>query len=347
MIISASLLSVFVQCPRKFEYTVYKISSSDKVLINKQTKLGMADLLNRNLVSLQTSDMMDLYRVSASSLSTFKKCRKQFEYNKKKTPLSDRVPLTPFQFGSLVHNTMDKFIADFKEKHTTLLNQPFEEEFKEFYYSDELKAKIKDKINSSNEWMNTKDKVFKDFYISLGNHFNFMKAIIGMGCEPQLNFWFGTAKSPLYVEDLGIPQLRLTGEIDHYFINVRGNLTIEDTKTSSSDYFLDRNQLYLYAVALEQVFKNNGNPLKVDELNYNLVKIGKKVPVPFGPAQREALTADLQTLNTCVELNTFQPFRGKHCESCGWRTLCRESTGEKDKSKVEFLEMLKSNHANG
>ena len=108
--------------------------------------------------------------------------------------------------------------------------------------------------------------------------------------------------------------------------------------------YLDRNQLYLYALALEQVYANRGIPKKVDELNYNLVKIGKKIPVPFGRIQRETLLVDLTTLNTCVATNSFPAMKGKHCETCAWRTRCSKEVSLTETNKSIFEQLLKTNH---
>lgn len=349
VIISASTLKLFKDCPRKFQYNNLGVKFSDKPKISHlvEKDRDLCTLLFRNhsmnkTISLVNDPKFEL-SVSASSLSQFKKCRRAFSYRIAKTPQTDRVALTNFQFGSLVHNSMDDFVASLVKSNGSLRNVDFKKEFVRFYYSDALKQKIESKLKDSDEWLESKDKVFKNFYISLQNHFKFLNSILEQGSEPILNFWFGTPHNPLMITSLDLPNLRFIGEIDHYYENCRGNLTIEDTKTSSSDYYLDRNQLYLYAFALEQVYANKGIPKKVDELNYNLVKVGKKVPVPFGRIQREALLVDLVTLNTCVSINSFPATKGKHCETCPWRTRCSKEISLSETNKSILEQALKAN----
>lgn len=350
VLVSASSLHIYAECPRRFLYITTKESFSDSEFSRNltTTKVFEQGLLtaNRNkmvTVSLEQQLQKDV-NISASSLGQFKKCPRSFNYKMTRTPQSDPFDITPYAFGTIVHSKLDDFYHGIQKEYGSLLKAPMVDLFKKFYVSEELKEFILNKVRSTNSWTESKQKVYTHFYEALLNDFKFIKSILDKGCEPVFNFWFGTTKNPLEVKSINIPRLRLIGEIDWYYINPRGNITIEDRKTSTSTFYLDYDQLHLYAMALEQYYENQGDQRKVDELNFCLVRSGKRFPIPFGSDQRETLIANLSSLETSVELNSFRPIRSRNCERCAWRTLCSKQAGTKQEQGVQsFLDDLKSN----
>ena len=348
VILSASTLHVYMTCPRMFKYLYEDERFSDRIFSKSLIvhRYSNVDILTKNKemtqISLDTQLQNDVL-VSASSLGMFKKCPKSFEYRYTKTPQSDPVDITPYQFGILVHKRFDAFVADVLSRYGSLLNSPFKEEFVKFYTSDQMKEEILAKINSNDSWTESKQAVFSHFYESIKNHYKFISSILDKGCEPHFNFWFGRPNSPLALPKINISRLLVIGEIDHFYENTRGNLTIEDTKTSQSTFYLDYDQLHLYALALEQVYENRGTPKKVDELNFNLVRKGYRHPIPFGKEQRDSLIANLSALETSIELNEFRRVKGVNCSRCAWRTLCQRQVSRRTDAQDSFLEQLKNN----
>ena len=356
VVVSFSSLKSFIICPRMFLYAHTNEEFSDKGfaggLVSHRHSFAEQLISNRQqmaTISLDSFIEGEKVRVSASSLGQFKKCKKAFQYRITGTPKTDGIDLSKFQFGSLVHNNFDEFAHSFLDRYGSFSKnvEKFREEFIAFYQSEELKAKILAKINSTDQWNRSKQKAFTDFYTSIKNHYKFIKQILDRGCEPVFNFWFGTPKNPLFVEDAGLDRILFIGEIDHYYENTRGTLTIEDTKTSNSTYYLDHDQLYFYAFGLEQVYKNRGIDKKVDELNFNLVFLGKKHPIKFGSEQREGLLSTLQALETCLELGNFPTTRSSNCGNCPWRTKCeRENFKSRlTAGKESFISELQKNVA--
>lgn len=350
VIISASTLRVFSECRRRFLYMNENEIFTDtrycrNLITHRNSNVSLLELNRQNMTQISLeSQLQQGLTVSASSLGQFKKCHKAFEYRITKTPYSDPIDITPFQFGTLVHKKMDAFVHGLKDKYGSLLEAPFKEEFKKFYSSEELKQEILEKVQSNDCWTESKQKVFTHFYEAILNHFKFINSIVEKGCEPQFNYWFGTPKQPLSIPSLNIPKIGIIGEIDHFYENTRGNLTIEDTKTSSSTFYLDYDQLHLYALALEEVYRLRGTPKIVDELNFNMVRLGKRHPIPFGKDQREAILVNLSALETSIELNDFPITRSSNCAKCPWKTLCeRKTKGKREESRKSFIDTLKSN----
>lgn len=351
LILSASTLHYFTICPKLFLYYISNERFTDKrscrsLTVNKVFSIGQLqqNIQNMSVVSLEQQLNHDI-TVSASSLGQFKKCPKAFHYRITGTPQTD-VDISPFQFGTIVHSTMDDFYHGLQKEFGGLLKAPVRERFIDFYKSDKLREFILNKLKSA-AWTESKQKVYTHFYESIKNDYILIRSILEKGCEPVFNFWFGTRKNPLEVKSVDIPRLRMIGEIDWYYINKRGNLTIEDRKTSQNTRFLDYDQLFLYAISLEQYFANIGDPRKVDELNYCLVRTGTRFPIPFGREQRESLIANLSSLETCVELNSFPAIKGKNCQRCPYYSLCTKSDAPKSlQSRDAFLSDLKKNISN-
>lgn len=335
VLVSASSLHIFTQCPRKFQFVNSNETFKD---VRKEAKLICANLQvaerltaikNKRMLTSLEQQLKGNIKISASSLGQFKRCPKAFNYRITRTRQSDPFDITPYAFGTIVHSKLDDFYHGLQKEFGRLLDSPLKEKFIEFYNSDELQEFILNKLKSSNSWTESKQKVYTHFYESLKNDYLFIRSIIDKGCEPVFNFWPGTIRNPLEITAVNLPSLRFMGELDWFYENPRGNITIEDRKTSTSTFYLDYDQLYLYALMIEQHFINQGTPKKVDELNFCLVRSGKRFPIPFGSEQRDSLISNLSSLETCVELNTFPAVRSKGCERCPWRTLCSKQVGSK------------------
>lgn len=343
--ISYSAFKIFVECPQKFYYVVSNERRTDKhlrtLIVSGRNDLASMLRNNDNMIVDMTSQSPPI-NLSASGFGNFKKCKQLFKWKliDREKP-TDPISITPFSFGTLVHTKFDAFIAGIHAEGLELRNCDFKERFKAFYNSKELREQVVEFINKVPDWKNEKQKQFTDFYNAIANHYRFINSIIEKGCEPIFNFWFGTTKNPLTVDMIELSAFRLVGEIDHYYINPRGNITIEDTKTSKSTYYLDHDQLFFYAIAIEQVYKNRGENRKVDELNFNLVRLGKRHTIPFGSLQKDAMFSRLGSLDTALQLNLFKPQRSKNCESCPYRTKCaRENFSSKEDAETAKLKSM-------
>ena len=344
--ISFSELNLYEICPFLFKLYISKEKPSDRKRNTLTLKLTMKDILDKNRASFDNEpDISPI--ISASSFGIFKDCKQKFKWRFDGVKESDPVSLTPFMFGTLVHSKFDTFVAELKNKYGSLRNSNFKEEFKRFYYdkalNDEVKAYLSKYLLGDKEIM----KEYKAFYKAITNHYKFIDSILKQGCEPEFNFWFGNKTTPINLDMPEISSLRFVGEIDHFYINKRGNITIEDTKTSSSVYYLNNDQLYLYAFCLEKYFSNRGQNLKVDELNFNMVRLGKRHSIPFGNTQKIAFISRLSSLQSCFQVNHFPRTISKNCVNCQYRTKCSSLNKSVRESELDtFSKQLQQNLLN-
>lgn len=346
LVVSFSELNLFETCPLLFKFYISKEPASDRIRRTHTAKLTMSDLIEKSRVSFDSElDFNPI--ISASSFGIFKECKQKFKWRFDGEKESDPVVLTPFMFGTIVHKKFDSFVAGLKEKYGSLQDSPFKEEFKKFYYDESLNNEIKQYLRKYIKNESDLIKEYKAFYKAIMNHFKFINSILVQECEPQFNFWFGNKTNPINLEMPEFQSLRFVGEIDHFYINKRGNITIEDTKTSSSVYYLNHDQLYLYAFCLEKYFKNRGQNFKVDELNFNMVRLGKRHSIPFGNTQKIAFISRLSSLQSCFQVDHFPKTVSNKCANCQYRTKCSNlSKSVKDKELDDFSRQLQQNLIN-
>lgn len=111
--------------------------------------------------------------------------------------------------------------------------------------------------------------------------------------EIECEYWFGTHQKPLIRES----GLRLVGAIDWLKLDREaGKAWIYDAKTSQGTMYLDKRQLTLYAMAVEQVF---GTP--VEKVGYLMLRWKKPLMYEVTQAEKDNLEQEMVEASKLVE----------------------------------------------
>lgn len=116
--------------------------------------------------------------------------------------------------------------------------------------------------------------------------------------EVECEYWFGTYEKPL-VRESG---LRLVGAIDWLKIDrARNTALIYDAKTSQGTQYLDRRQLTLYAMAVEQIFG-----VSVERVGYLMLRWKKPLLYEVTAEEKDTLEQEMIAASRVVEAGGLQ-----------------------------------------
>lgn len=134
--------------------------------------------------------------------------------------------------------------------------------------------------------------------------------------EVYCEHWFGTHESPL-VRPSG---LRLVGAIDWLKIDRSSNMaSIFDAKTSASMKYLDRRQLTMYAMAVEQQFN-----VDVEQVGFLMLRWQK--PVFYTVSRRAIAALEQELVEASQQVEAGQGITARPamdlCATCQYSTRC-------------------------
>lgn len=231
-------------------------------------------------------------KFSYTQLKAFSTCPRQYKYSH---ILSiPRQPSHALSYGKTIHNTLKEFysfLIEKKEMTEESLLKIYQKNFiPDFYESKEHLEKRK--IEG--------EKNLKNFY-------------------QKENF----SQLPSFLErsfNLRIENYTLQGRIDRIDLLEKDKVEIIDYKTGQAPKEKkDREQLFLYALAVEDVFN-----LKPVLLSYYYIDQGEKIS--FSPDKEEIKKTKEWAIKIIEEIlkSDFSPISGWHCQFCDFKGICEE-----------------------
>jgi DNA helicase-2/ATP-dependent DNA helicase PcrA len=233
-------------------------------------------------------------RFSYTQLTVFDSCPLQYKFaHLYKIP---SLGSPTFSYGKSIHETLAAFYrlidADTppptKETLLTLLNEYW---LSEWYHSKthEQQRKEAAKIALSNYYDQNKTSLNRPFWI-------------------EQDF------------TLRVGDYRLNGRVDRADELPDGTLEIIDYKTGSlkkESELKKNNQLALYALAAQQVFKKTAS-----KLTWYFIDEGKKVTTTRTPVQLQELEREIKEKIGEIVASDFIPTPGFHCKFCDFKKIC-------------------------
>ncbi|MCX6764390.1 MAG: UvrD-helicase domain-containing protein [Candidatus Nealsonbacteria bacterium] len=257
---------------------------------------------------------------SFSQLAAFEKCPLQYKFNFiLKIPIKGKAV---FSFGKTMHNTFYSFLKAASESSKNNQSDLFGFPDKKTKTAKKDSAfQLEDLLlifekNWIGEWYETKSqkegyyklgkKIVKDFYQEfIKNPPKVLKINNSFALEMPFNLKIG--KNTLF------------GVIDR--IDEReGGVAIIDYKTGSSKEKLkpeDKEQLLIYQIAIEEVFK-----LKPKELIYDYLNDGKKASFLGSAEETENLKEKIKREIEEIKKSNFKPTPGHQCGFCDFKDIC-------------------------
>jgi DNA helicase-2/ATP-dependent DNA helicase PcrA len=257
---------------------------------------------------------------SYSQLAAFEKCPLQYKFNFiLKVPIKGKAV---FSFGKTMHGTFYEFLKSASEKSKNNQTDLFGfQDKKSKAVKEEGSLNLEDLLeiyekNWIGEWYENKNQ--KDEYYKLG------KKIVK-------DFYQEYIKNPpkiLKVNDslaLEIPFNLKIGEHTLYGVIDRidekdGKAVIIDYKTGNSkDKLLpeDKEQLLIYQIAAEEIFKSNPK-----ELVYYYLNDGKKASFLGSELEKENLKVKIEKEIGEIKRSSFDPTPGWQCSFCDFKEIC-------------------------
>lgn len=253
---------------------------------------------------------------SFSQLAAFEKCPLQYKFN-----FILRVPVkgkAVFSFGKTMHNTFYNFLKQANENNKNKQSDLFGFKEKTLRQS---RGELNDLIqiyekNWIDEWYENKKQ--KDDYYKLGKKIikdfykEFLKnppKILKINDELALEMPF----------NLKIGGHTLYGVIDR-IDEKEGGVAIIDYKTGKAKEKLapdDREQLLIYQIAAEEVFK-----IKPKELIYYYLEEGKKVSFLGTEKEKEKLKEKIIQEIEEIKKSDFEATPGWQCAFCDFKDIC-------------------------
>lgn len=221
---------------------------------------------------------------SFSKFKQYQECQEKYrlQYLEKMRipPLSQK----PFFQGSVAH----KVVEQTRER---LVKGEVDSLHKAFDHLDTVFDTYATKIN----WRDDVEihQARLEAYTILENYLALLEQMELDQGEIECEYWFGTHEKPL----LRPSGLRLVGAIDWLKLDRdAGKAWIYDAKTSQGTMYLDRRQLTLYAMAVEQVF---GVP--VEKVGYLMLRWKKPLLYEVSQAEKDSLEQEMVEASRLVE----------------------------------------------
>lgn len=250
---------------------------------------------------------------SFSKFKSFQECGEKHRLHYLEGMRLPALSQRPFFQGSVAHKTVEKAhelivrgeASDFS-KAFTILDEVFDSHAENIDWRDEQERMLA--RGEATDLMNS--------YVQLLQEFGLDSPVVK--CE----YWIGTHESPL-IRPSGV---RLVGAIDWLYVDeVARTARIYDGKSSKGTKYLDKRQLILYAMAVEQIFD-----VRVEELGYLMMRWGKPILYRVDGDERAALEkemasfeAELVAASQMVEAGGTGALPGMSlCSSCQYSTVC-------------------------
>jgi CRISPR/Cas system-associated exonuclease Cas4 (RecB family) len=150
------------------------------------------------------------------------------------------------------------------------------------------------------------------------------------GRQALLNFLEDFQESKDFVKALEMPfkfkinGVEIAGKIDRVDLTPNG-LEILDYKTgrNKKEASIDKDQLVLYQIALEQLFDE-----KIEKLTYYFLEDKKKFSFLGQEKDKEKLRDKIRVAIDSITRGDFSAKPGRHCEYCDFKSICDYREGE-------------------
>jgi len=257
---------------------------------------------------------------SFSQLAAFEKCPLQYKFNfVLKVPIKGKAV---FSFGKTMHNTFYSFLKAVSESNENNQSDLFGfPEKKVKTIKNDGAFKLEDLLlifekNWIGEWYETKSQ--KEEYYKLGKKIvkDFYEEFIK---NPPKVFKINNSLALEMPFNLKIGKNMLFGVIDR-IDEKDGGVAIIDYKTGSSKEKLtpeDKEQLLIYQIAVEEIFK-----LKPKELIYDYLNDGKKASFLGSEEEKENLKEKIKREIENIKKSKFEPTPGWQCGFCDFKDIC-------------------------
>ncbi|MFA5878243.1 MAG: UvrD-helicase domain-containing protein [Candidatus Staskawiczbacteria bacterium] len=251
---------------------------------------------------------------SFSQLTAFEKCPLQYKFNFiLKVPIRGK---SVFSFGKTIHATLYEFLKQavegekikqedlfgFKEKGSGALGLDL---LKELYEKNWI-GEWYDNKSQKDEYYALGLRIIKDFYNEFKKN------------PPKIL----TVNNTIALEipfNLKIGDQTVYGIIDRIDQTEKG-ITILDYKTGNAKERLDasdKEQLLIYQIAVEEVFK-----LEPTELTYYYLDKGTKMSFLGGDKEKEKLKEKILRQMDEIKTSDFKPTPGWQCAFCDFKDIC-------------------------
>lgn len=254
-------------------------------------------------------------RISFSQIAAFTTCPLQYKYaHILKVPTFGRCSLS---FGRSMHNTLQKFLEDIKNRQRSATNSLFDVQDVRSTIDVPTVKELLDLFDANfiDEWYESSEQ--RDDYReqgkkSLKNFHAQMVAATPKVFELELGF------------TLKVGEVLLKGRIDRIDELPDGSLEIVDYKTGNPKAKLewdDKRQLVLYAMALEQCLPV---PRLVKKLTYYYLTTNESIS--FEPTDKDRAKLTEQILDTMTQIATSDfaadpdPIK---CRYCDFKDICQ------------------------
>lgn len=226
---------------------------------------------------------------SFSKFKRFLECQEKYrlEYleQMKLPPLSRK----PFFQGSVAHKVVEQTRDKLQKGEVTTLRAAF----------DDLDA-VFDSYATGVDWTGDEEVIKARIEASqlLENYLQLLEEHDLVEGEILCEHWFGTYQKPL----LRPNGLRWIGAIDWLKIDrAQGKAWIWDAKTSQGTQYLDKRQLVMYAMAVEQEFG-----VEVNEVGYLMLRWQKPIKHTVTADEKAQLEAEMVEASKMVEEGHFK-----------------------------------------
>ena len=299
----------------------YKDPSSANASAGKEIRNGLLEPVAKSAENKRKRESEYLpEHFSFSQLAAFEKCPLQYKFNFiLKVPIKGKAV---FSFGKTMHNTFYSFLKAVSESNKNNQSDLFGfQEKKAKTIKKDSSFKLEDLLeiyekNWIGEWYENKKqkeeyyklgkKIVKDFYQEfIKNPPKILKINNSFALEMPFNLKIG--KNTLY------------GVIDR-IDEKEGGVAIIDYKTGNSKEKLmpeDKEQLLIYQIAAEEIFK-----VKPKELIYDYLNDGKKSSFLGSDEEKENLKEKIKREIEEIKKSNFDPTPGWQCGFCDFKDIC-------------------------
>lgn len=221
---------------------------------------------------------------SFSKFKQYQECQEKYRLNylenMKLPPLSQR----PFFQGSVAHKVVEQTREKLLKGEVETLHKAFD-----------LLDSVFDTHAAAINWRDDADlhQARLEAFTLLENYLVLLERTGLMDGDIECEYWFGTHQKPLERPN----GLRLVGAIDWLKLDRdAGKAWIYDAKTSQGTQYLDKRQLTLYALAVEQLFG-----VSVDKVGYLMIRHKRPILHEVTAQEKDALEAEMVEASKIVE----------------------------------------------
>ncbi|MFH1462526.1 MAG: UvrD-helicase domain-containing protein [bacterium] len=321
---------------------LYFTSAEDYGLARKKklsrflTEMGYKDNFQFPISNFQTNELLEpkhkiqntKYKIQAnylpdhfsfSQLAAFEKCPLQYKFNFiLKVPVKGKAV---FSFGKTMHNAFYAFLKAVNENNKN-------KQADLFGFQEGKTKKNKDNLFGLEDALSIYEKNWiGDWYESKSQKEEYYK----LGKKIVKDFYKEFQKNPpkiLKINNsfaLEMPfNLKLEGNTLYGVIDrideKEGGVAIIDYKTGNSKEKLtpeDKEQLLIYQIAAEEIFK-----LKPKELIYEYLNDGRKVSFLGSDKEKESLKKKIGLQISKIKKSDFKPTPGWQCGFCDFKDIC-------------------------